>query len=134
MATEKWDDETSALFIAEINVSVIWKAISWMGAVLGLLFASTYLLGETSFWGISFALSLIPMYPMIEYAVVFVSVLNKINLEAGRNLFFADRAGYKAKLKANPEVRFYKPTRNLKLIAWAIVAAMVIALAAAMSS
>ena len=134
MATEKWDDETSALFIAEINVSVIWKAISWMGAVLGLLFASTYLLGETSFWGISFALSLIPMYPMIEYAVVFISVLNKINLEAGRNLFFADRAGYKAKLKANPEVRFYKPTRNLKLIAWAIVAAMVIALAAAMSS
>jgi hypothetical protein len=134
MATEKWDDETSALFIAEINVSVIWKAIAWMGAALGLLFASTYLLGETSFWGISFALSLIPMYPMIEYAVVFVSVLNKINLEAGRNLFFADRAGYKAKLKANPEVRFYKPTRNLKLIGWAIVAAMVIALAAAMSS
>jgi hypothetical protein len=134
MATEKWDDETSALFIAEINVSVIWKAIAWMGAVLGLLFASTYLLGETSFWGISFALSLVPMYPMIEYAVVFVSVLNKINLEAGRNLFFADRAGYKAKLKANPEARFYKPTRNLKLIAWAIVAAMVIALAAAMSS
>jgi hypothetical protein len=134
MATEKWDDETSALFIAEINVSVIWKAIAWMGAVLGLLFASTYLLGETSFWGISFALSLIPMYPMIEYAVVFISVLNKINLEAGRNLFFADRSGYKAKLKANPEVRFYKPTRNLKLIAWAIVAAMVIALAAAMSS
>lgn len=134
MATEKWDDETSALFIAEINVSVIWKAIAWMGAVLGLLFASTYLLGETSFWGISFALSLIPMYPMIEYAVVFVSVLNKINLEAGRNLFFADRVGYKAKLKANPEVRFYQPTRNLKLIAWAIVAAMVIALAAAMSS
>ncbi len=134
MATEKWDDETSALFIAEINVSVIWKAIAWMGAALGLLFASTYLLGETSFWGISFALSLVPMYPMIEYAVVFVSVLNKINLEAGRNLFFADRAGYKAKLKANSEVRFYKPTRNLKLIAWAIVAAMVIALAAAMSS
>ena len=134
MATEKWDDETSALFIAEINVSVIWKAIAWMGAVLGLLFASTYLLGETSFWGISFALSLVPMYPMIEYAVVFVSVLNKINLEAGRNLFFADRAGYRAKLKANPEVRFYQPTRNLKLIAWAIVAAMVIALAAAMSS
>lgn len=134
MATEKWDDETSALFIAEINVSVIWKAIAWMGAALGLLFASTYLLGETSFWGISFALSLVPMYPMIEYAVVFVSVLNKISLEAGRNLFFADRAGYKEKLKANPEVRFYKPTRNLKLIAWAIVAAMVIALAAAMSS
>ena len=134
MANEAWDDETSALFIAEINVSVIWKAFAWMGAVLGLLFASTYLLGETSFWGISFALSLIPMYPMIEYAVVFVSVLNKINLEAGRNLFFADRAGYKAKLNANPEVRFYKPTRNLKLIAWAIVAAMVIALAAAMSS
>ena len=134
MATEKWDDETSALFIAEVNLGVIRKAIAWMFAVLGLLFASTYFLGETSFWGITFALSLVPMYPMIEYAVVFVSVLNKINLEAGRNLFFADRAGYKAKLKANPEVRFYQPTRNLKLIAGAIVAAMVIALAAAMSS
>jgi hypothetical protein len=71
---------------------------------------------------------------MIEYAVFLVSVLNKINLDAGRNLFFADRAGYRAKLKAKPEVRFYKPTRNLKLIAWAIVAALVIGLAAAMAN
>jgi hypothetical protein len=37
-------------------------------------------------------------------------------------------------LKAKPEVRFYKPTRNLKLIAWAIVAALVIGLAAAMAN
>jgi|688.fasta_scaffold185406_4 hypothetical protein len=134
MANETWDDETSALFVAEINTSVIWKGIAGIVGALGLLLATTFFLGETSFYGITFGLSLIPIYPMIEYAVFLVSVLNKINLDAGRNLFFADRAGYRAKLKANPEVRFYKPTRNLKLIAWAIVAALVIGLAAAMAN
>jgi hypothetical protein len=132
MATEKWDDEKSALFVAEVNTGVLRKAIAWLFGVLALLFASTYFFGSTSFWGITFALSLVPMYSMMEYVVVFVSVLNKLNLDTGRSLFFADRAGYRAKLKANPAVRYYAPTRNQKLIAWGFVAVAVVALASAM--
>jgi hypothetical protein len=134
MDNEKWDDEASALFFAEINLRVIRKAIASMFLVLALAVGSTFIIGDTSYWGTAFALSLIPMYPMMEYVVVFLASMNKVNLEAGRSLFFADRAGYKAKLKANPEVSYYKPTRNQKLIAWGSVALMVIGLAAALAS
>jgi hypothetical protein len=54
MATEKWDDEQSALFVAEVNIRVIWKATGYLVGVLALLLASTYLFGDTSFWGITF--------------------------------------------------------------------------------
>jgi hypothetical protein len=74
------------------------------------------------------------MYPLMEYIVVFVSVTNKINLTTGRALFFANKAGYKAKLKANQTESLYAPTRNQKLIAWGILAVLVVALAATMYS
>jgi hypothetical protein len=134
MANETWNEETSALFVAEINSGVLQKAIAWLLGVIALGVAITFAFGDSSFWSIAFAFSLIPMYPMMEYVVVLVSVLNKVNLEVGKTLFFADRAGYRAKLKANPESRLYKPTRNQKLIAWGSVALMVIGLAAAMAS
>jgi len=134
MANETWDDETSALIVAEINSGILQKAIAWLLGCLVLGVAITFAFGDSSFWGVAFAFCLIPIYSMIEYAVVLVSVLNKINLDAGRNLFFADRAGYRAKLKANPNVRLYKPTKNQKLIAWGSAALMVIGLAAAMAS
>lgn len=134
MAAEKWTDEQSALFIAEVNTGVLVKAIAWLFGCIVVLFASVYLFGDTSFSGIALALCLVPMYPMMEYVVVLASVLNKLNLTAGRNLFFADRASYRAKLKANPEARLYKPTRNQKLIAWGVVAVLVVALAATMQN
>ena len=134
MAAEKWTDEQSALFVAEVNTRVLVKAIAWLFGCMVVLFASVYLFGDTSISGIAFALSLVPMYPMMEYVVVLMSVMNKLNLNTGRNVFFANRAAYRAKLKANPEARLYKPTRNHKLIAWGIVAVLVVALAAAMQN
>jgi len=49
-------------------------------------------------------------------------------------LFFANRAGYRAKLKANPEAHLYQPTRNQKLITWVIVVGLAIALAASLQN
>lgn len=134
MQDGKWSDEQSALFVAEVNLGIIRKAIAFLFLVLLLVMGATALFGDTSFWGLAMGVSLIPMYPMMEYVVVLYSVTNKLKLETGRRLFFADRAGYRAKLKANPELRAYKPTRNQKLIAWVTVALLAVLLAWALQN
>jgi len=132
MAADRWSDEESALFIADVNTWVLPKAIAWMAGCLVILLAGTYFLESTIYLGIMFGLSILTLYPLMEYSVVLVSVLNKLDIQVGRTLFFRDRAGYRAKLKANPELRSFKPTKNQKLIAWGIVAVLAIALFAAL--
>ncbi len=131
MAKEKWSDESSALFVADINTRVLPKALAWMFGCVVIVFGGTMLLTSDSFWGITFGASLLPLYPMMEYVVVLISVSSKLNLVTGRTMFFADRAGYRAKLKANPALRSFAPTRNQKLIAAGIVVVLAIGLMAA---
>lgn len=133
MASEKWSDEDSALFIADVNIRVLPKALAWLLGCVIVNIGGTMFITSESMWGFIFGASLLPLYPLMEYVVVLISVSSRLNLVAGRTMFFADRASYRAKLKANPALRSFAPTRNQKLIAASIVVVLAVALMAAVS-
>jgi len=66
MAKEKWSDESSALFVADINTRVLPKALTWMVVCVVIIFGGTILLTSESLRGMTFESSLLPFYPMME--------------------------------------------------------------------
>ncbi|MCX8530237.1 MAG: hypothetical protein ORN27_09270 [Rhodoluna sp.] len=115
MATEKWDDEKSALWVAYANTRSVPKMGLGLLVTLVLLFAMVWALPNWTMKGIV-PISFLPgIYFSAQYMTAFISVMTKLNLDTGRAIFFADRKGYRAKIKANPNNPLFKlsPQQNM---------------------
>jgi len=128
MAKDRWSAEKAAIFLAEVNTRVLPRAMVYLVVTLPVMFGVTYFFGDGLLWKILFPASLLSPYPIAEYSVVLYSTVRYFDLAQAREMFFADRAGYRAKLKVT-EGRLYQPTKNQKAIAWGLVLLAVVALA-----
>jgi hypothetical protein len=126
MASEKWTEEKSALYVAAVNTKVLPRMIGYLLVTLALVVACDYLLVGTTLFPFAISLSLLPMFPLIQYVVFFYSSMGKINLTAGRNAYTADKAGYKAKLATSESP--YQPSRNQNIAAWVVLSLLMVGL------
>ena len=119
MASEKWDDETSALWVAALNTRRIPVMLGMLIVTCALeMLVVTSLESESSYLALAFAAAFAPGgFYAFQYMAHFVSVASKVNLDAGRTLFFADRKGYRAKIKANPDNPVFKFSLQTSLVA-----------------
>ena len=119
MATEKWDDETSALWVAYVNTRRIPVMLAMLILTGGLEFLSVTSVGsESGFFALAFAAAFAPGgFFAFQYVAHFLSAANKLNLDRGSTIFFADRKGYRAKIKSNPNNPIFKVSLQSTLIA-----------------
>ena len=119
MATEKWDDETSALWVAYLNTRHVPVMLVMLIVTAVLEALSVTAIGSDSrTFALAFAAAFAPGgFFAFRYVAHFLSVGSKVRLDAGRNKFFADRKGYRAKIKANPNNPIFKISLQSTLIA-----------------
>jgi hypothetical protein len=129
MASGKWTEEKSALYVTAVNTKVLPRMIGYLLITLALVVASDFLFAGTNLFPFGISLSLLPMFPMVQYVVFFYSSMGEINIIAGRNAYTADKEGYKAKLATSESP--YQPSRNQNIAAWVVLVLMMVGLFAA---